>query len=95
MLRSPSYYFLVVAVKLIGFSVIYRQEVGVGVIRPQWTKELFEGGMQAESNPSSRQQFERSWESNGRVHHLGSSWTVTGSRVVSPWNSGSIRMGGG
>jgi len=46
-----------VSVKFVGFLAMDGEEVGAGVIGPQWIEELFEGGMQAESNSSSQQQF--------------------------------------
>jgi len=56
-LKYPSYYSLAVSAKLVGFLVIDRQEVGAGVVGPQWTKELFEGRVEAGSNPLSQQKF--------------------------------------
>jgi len=45
-----------VSVNLIGFLVIDSEEVGAGVIGPQWITELFEGGVEARSNSLSQQQ---------------------------------------
>ena len=39
--------FRIIAVKLPGFSAVYSEEVGPGVIGPQRVKELFKGGTEA------------------------------------------------
>ena len=37
----------IISVKLLGFSAVYCEEVGSGVIGPERLKKLFEGGMDA------------------------------------------------
>ena len=39
--------FRVIPVKLFGFSAIYSEEVGSGIIGSQWFSELFEDGTEA------------------------------------------------
>ena len=37
----------IISVKLFGFSAVYGEEVGSGIIGSEWFKELLESGMEA------------------------------------------------
>ena len=41
--------FRVIPVKFFRFSAVYSEEVGTGIVSPQWFEEFFEGGMEAGS----------------------------------------------
>jgi hypothetical protein len=40
-------FFRIISVKLFGFSAVYGEEVGSGIVGPEGFKELLEGGMEA------------------------------------------------
>ena len=66
--------FRVVSVELVGLLAINGEEVGAGIVGPQWVEELFEGGVDQRLRAGQRCVV-GTIES---VHHFGSSWTRIG-----------------